>query len=254
MSQLPSNDESNYPGEAPNPDVPPEYLASESSSSPAQGGWHAEVPPMEPNPDVPAEYLPNDSPGFPTQDSWQAEVPPTASTPAAGEVESATAEANPDVPPEYLAGGADTYPAASQQQPLPDAGVPREYLGQAPATGQASSPLPGQPAGVPPAYSGSGVPAYTAAPLKDRSIAILLEVLPGLFGFLGIGWIYAGNIAIGLSLLVGYLLLIGLEILVGVFTGGIACCCLWPLNVVALAASELLLNRYIEQHAGQFSK
>ncbi len=238
MSQQPPNDENNYPGEASNPDVPPEYLTNDAPSFPSQNSWQSEVPPAEPNPDVPAEYLPHD---LPTQDSWQAEIPAAGST-----VESATPVSNPDVPPEYLASGAETYPAASQQQPLPDAGVPHEYLG--------STPLPAQPAGIPPAYSGGGVPAYTGAAIKDRSIAILLEVVPGLFGFLGIGWIYAGNIAVGLGVLVAYLVFIGIEILLAVVSVGFACCCTLPINIAAIAVSTLLLNNYIEQRPGQFNK
>ncbi len=40
---------------------------------------------------------------------------------------------------------------------------------------------------------------------KDRSLAIILEVVPGLVGFLGIGWIYSGYTNIGVAWLLGFL-------------------------------------------------
>jgi hypothetical protein len=64
-------------------------------------------------------------------------------------------------------------------------------------------------ASQPPAYSNTnqGINSpYPPRPLKDRSIAIILEILPGLFGILGIGWIYSGKTGTGLAWLIGYLI------------------------------------------------
>ena len=40
---------------------------------------------------------------------------------------------------------------------------------------------------------------------KKRSIALILEILPGMFGFLGSGWMYAGNYSKGIMFLIGFL-------------------------------------------------
>jgi hypothetical protein len=214
MSQFPQ-DEENNPGQSPDPDVPPEYLPS----------------------DLPAEAA---------QDAWQVQTPlePPAVEPAAA------------VPPEYLSSGTEVFPPASEQHPLPSTDVPSEYLEEIPAARIDSLPPAPEPVGSAPTYRTNTAPVqpqpvYTR---KDRSLAVLLEVLPGLFGFLGIGWLYAGNIVVGLVLLIGYLLFIGFEILIGTLTFGLACCFTLPLNVVAIAVSALLLNNYSEQHPEIFTK
>lgn len=39
---------------------------------------------------------------------------------------------------------------------------------------------------------------------KDPSAGLLIELLPGLFGFLGIGYLWAGETLLGIALLLGY--------------------------------------------------
>lgn len=219
------------------PDVPPEYLSSESSDDP-----NATRRVDSPLPDVPPEYLSSEPAGDPS---------------ATRRVDSAL----PDVPPEYLSDGAGVFPAANEQHPLPTTDVPPEYLEQPAVTARAET-LP------PPISSASDSPAFSlpptppspvgaAAPVlvqKDRSIALILEILPGLFGFLGLGWIYAGNLTVGVLALVGFLLFLGIELLVIVFTGGLAACCLLPLNLAAVAVSALLLNNYMKERPNEFHK
>ena len=84
---------------------------------------------------------------------------------------------------------------------------------------------------------------------RDPFMALLLEIVGGFFGFLGIGWIYAGQPAVGILLLVGYWLLdwmIGLA-LAAVTLG--AWCCVWPAqNLVFAAISGYLAYRWLEQN------
>ncbi len=96
------------------------------------------------------------------------------------------------------------------------------------------------------------VPQPTARPQKDRGLAIILEVLPGLFGILGIGWIYAGNINTGLAVLVGNLIYMAIGAVIGVITAGIALCILWPLEIAILVLSATQLNKYIRKHPELF--
>ncbi len=84
---------------------------------------------------------------------------------------------------------------------------------------------------------------------RDPTVALLLEVLGGFFGFLGIGWIYAGRTSLGIILLAGYWLLdwvIGLT-LAAVTLG--AWCCIWPAqNLLFGALSGYLAYRWLEGH------
>jgi hypothetical protein len=80
-------------------------------------------------------------------------------------------------------------------------------------------------------------------------VALLLELICGLFGFLGVGWIYAGRPLEGVILLVSYWLLdwiVGLTL--AVVTLG-AWCCVWPAqNLLFGALSGYLAYRWVEQH------
>jgi hypothetical protein len=109
------------------------------------------------------------------------------------------------------------------------------------------APPPAQPAAYP--YP---VPTYAPRPAKDRSLTIILEVLPGLFGFLGIGWMYAGNVGTGLAILIGNLMYVGVGAVIATLTAGIALCFLWPLEILFLALSVIQLNKHIRQHPELF--
>jgi hypothetical protein len=91
-----------------------------------------------------------------------------------------------------------------------------------------------------------------ARPPKDRSLAYIIEILPGLFGFLGFGWIYSGNATIGIILLLGFL---GWSVIAGIIdvvTGGIGLLCTVPIGLIFIGLSTLLLNNYIKQHSELF--
>ena len=78
------------------------------------------------------------------------------------------------------------------------------------------SPTPPPPAAIAPdAPASSG----TAPQKRDPTIAMLLEILPALFGILGIGWIYIGETNKGIMFLVGYIIILMIEgILLTVFS------------------------------------
>lgn len=46
--------------------------------------------------------------------------------------------------------------------------------------------------------------ASSLAAAKDPAAGLLIELLPGLFGFLGIGYLWAGETLLGIALLLGY--------------------------------------------------
>lgn len=109
-------------------------------------------------------------------------------------------------------------------------------------------PLPPHPAPPPPVP----VQPYAPRPAKDRSIALILELLPGLFGFLGFGWIYAGNTSAGVAWLVGFLLWTICAVLIDVVSGGLGCFCTLPVSIVVLAISATQLNKYTKNHPELF--
>jgi hypothetical protein len=84
-----------------------------------------------------------------------------------------------------------------------------------------------------------GQPPYGQAP-KDPNVGLILELI-GFLGFLGIGWIWAGETAIGIALLIGWFIFLTVEIvLIFVFIG----LCLTPLNlIVPIVSGVLLMNR-----------
>ncbi len=94
-----------------------------------------------------------------------------------------------------------------------------------PATGQ---PMQQQPVFV--NYQQPQAAYYQPPPRtgKDPTIALILELIPGfLFQTFGIGNIYAGNVGLGIGLLIGYWVLVAINfVLCFVFIGFIT----WPLT------------------------
>jgi hypothetical protein len=77
---------------------------------------------------------------------------------------------------------------------------------------------------------------------------MVLELAGGFFGFLGIGWIYAGRPVLGVALLVGYWLLdVAIGVTLSVLTMGVWCC-IWPAqNLVFGALSGYLAYRWVQR-------
>jgi len=92
-------------------------------------------------------------------------------------------------------------------------------------------------------------------PVKDPAMAALIEVLCGfLLGFLGMGWIYAGEITRGLVTLVGYWLLLIVLAVVAMATLGLGLCLVLPLHVAIVAYSAISVKRHVEQMTGTYTR
>ncbi len=89
-------------------------------------------------------------------------------------------------------------------------------------------------------------------PQKDKSVALILEILPGLFGFLGFGWIYSNQISKGVIILISMFVWIVIATVITILTGGIFACCALPVNVAAIAISAFMLNNHMKEHPGMF--
>ncbi len=129
--------------------------------------------------------------------------------------------------------------------------VPPEYISASPPPDPIPAPPPLTPPYTPPQQSYSAVTSASVA-AKDRTIALVLEVLPGIFGFPGIGWLYSGNIAVGLGLLLGVLVWNVIGIVIAIPTIGISLCCTVPITWVVVGVSTYFLNEYTKKNAGMF--
>lgn len=94
--------------------------------------------------------------------------------------------------------------------------------------------------------------SYAARPVKDRSVALILEILPGLFGLLGFGWIYAGNTGVGIAWLVGMLVWTGIAALIAIFSVGISLICTLPVSIAMIVISAVTLNNYTKRKSELF--
>ncbi|MEA3309095.1 MAG: hypothetical protein U9Q70_06245 [Chloroflexota bacterium] len=96
---------------------------------------------------------------------------------------------------------------------------------------------------------------YQQSPVSHDSsdtIAMVIEIIFGIFGMLGMGWIYVGNYIMGIGLFVGWLVVLFVSMLLPTifttFTAGIGAfsyCCLPPLSIVGAIISGLRLRDYV---------
>jgi hypothetical protein len=151
----------------------------------------------------------------------------------------------------------DQPPAGSEQDDVTQADLPASASQPNEVSEQDRTPSAPEPAVRPPApapdHPRPGTTSYPPRPQKDKGVALILEILPGLFGILGLGWIYSGNTVVGVAWLVGMLVWDFIAVLVLIFSGGLGCLCTIPINLVAVAVSAFFLNNYISQHDELFT-
>ncbi|HEY88517.1 MAG TPA: hypothetical protein G4N98_02110 [Thermoflexia bacterium] len=93
---------------------------------------------------------------------------------------------------------------------------------------------------------------------SSDTIAMVIEIVFGIFGMLGMGWIYVGNYIMGIGLFVGWLVVLFVGMLIPtIFTtftaglGGFSYCCLPPLSIVGAIISGLRLRDYVRNTRAQ---
>jgi hypothetical protein len=167
----------------------------------------------------------------------------------------------PQPPPAYGQGQSPYTPPASGQQPYYAPPAP-QYTPPQPAQSyqpQYTPPQPVQPYQQPVQgtyYAGgasSGLSSYAAnPPIKDANLAMLIEIVLGIFGFLGVGHILAGRVVPGIVLLVSWWIAIALGwtvgVLIAVLTLGLGFC-LAPIFWlgVPIASGIWLRNEMLKQ-------
>ena len=87
------------------------------------------------------------------------------------------------------------------------------------------------------------------APVQNQNttLAIVLEIVCGLFGFFGIGWLVSGNTQTGILLLVGGLIWDAIAVFLAVITIGLGFICIGPINLAILITSTIILNNRLKQ-------
>jgi len=85
-----------------------------------------------------------------------------------------------------------------------------------------------------------------AAPRRDKTLPILLEVIPGLFGLYGIGWLVSGFTSTGLMLLIGGIVFGVIMVIVSIFTLGLGLLCWGPINLAVMITSTIVLNKRLD--------
>ena len=132
-------------------------------------------------------------------------------------------------------------PPQQQWQTGPMGGpAPSGPLPSAPGYPAASGPLPqGQP--------GYYQPMVVVQQQDNSTLAIVLEVVIGLFGLYGIGWLVAGFKDTGVKILVGGLIWWLVAIVISVFTLGIGLLCIWPIDLVIMIVSVVNLSKRLKE-------
>lgn len=137
-------------------------------------------------------------------------------------------------------------PPGAQQCQYCGASLPSTPIYQDPFRSRPQQPAP---PGDPWRAQGPGPAAYPVG-LKDPNTGLVLELLPGLFGFLGIGHIWAGEVALGVGLLIGYWVAGAMLAVLTLLTLGLLFCffpiylLLWP---GAPIISAIVLQRRLQR-------
>jgi hypothetical protein len=129
------------------------------------------------------------------------------------------------------------------QQPMPPMQPQQQWQ---------SGPLPPAPQGyMPPMQPQQGYyqPMVVQPQQNNNTLAIVLEVVGGLFGIFGIGWLISGETKTGLMFLIGGLIWIAVAVVLTIVTLGIGLVCIFPIDIGILITSTLLLNNKLKQRS-----
>jgi TM2 domain-containing membrane protein YozV len=89
-----------------------------------------------------------------------------------------------------------------------------------------------------------------AQPAKDPNTAFLIELVGTLFGFMGLGWIYAGYTNKGVIMLIVWLVVVVVAAVISVLTAGIFACVWLPAQVIAAVVSASQVKQAVVRDYG----
>ena len=87
-------------------------------------------------------------------------------------------------------------------------------------------------------------PKQTISDSSD-TIAMIIEIVFGLFGILGMGWLYVKNIPIAIAAFVGFAIIVFIEFTILAGTLGFALCVVIPFNLVVAVISGFRVRDHV---------
>ena len=84
----------------------------------------------------------------------------------------------------------------------------------------------------------------------DPNLVLVVELIGGFFGFLGIGHMLAGEVGLGIMLLIGWWIYSAFVWIVVLLTLGLAGCVFGPINLVAVIFSALMARNTVLRQRG----
>jgi len=82
---------------------------------------------------------------------------------------------------------------------------------------------------------------------------MILEIVFGLFGLMGMGWLYAGNILTAVLVFIGFTIFLLIESGLIAVTGGLCACVALPVNIGLAVFSAFRLRDYVRRTRAQGS-
>jgi len=76
---------------------------------------------------------------------------------------------------------------------------------------------------------------------------MIIEIVFGIFGLMGMGWLYVGNFLYAILIFAGFFILLLIEVGVITLTFGICACLFLPLNIVIAVVSGLRVRDHVRQ-------
>jgi TM2 domain-containing membrane protein YozV len=101
-------------------------------------------------------------------------------------------------------------------------------------------PPPGQ-------YPPPQQPYYPQPPDNTDTVAMILEIVFGLFGIMGMGWLYAGNILTAVLIFIGFMIFVLVEAALIAITGGLCSCVALPANIGIAIFSATRVRDYVRR-------
>ena len=80
---------------------------------------------------------------------------------------------------------------------------------------------------------------------SSDTIAMIIEIIFGLFGILGMGWLYASNLSLAIAAFIGFAILVFIEAAIVGATLGFALCIIIPFNLAVAVVSGLRVRDYV---------
>jgi len=80
-----------------------------------------------------------------------------------------------------------------------------------------------------------------------ETMAMVIELLFGFFGWFGVGWLFVGNVPMAVGLMLGFWVLLAIETFLVTITAGCLTCLVIPLDIALLIYSAVEARSYAKR-------